>query len=406
MTLPLPASAELDPAVQRLRSFAIADAAATFAGAGLALAVHLASTPSGYLVLMSVLCVAASAVMAAALLPLRRNDLRRGLLLLAAANWSLALAGAAITVFAWPVMVLAALLPAVLAPTLVGRSELGWFVYPSLLAASASVMMGVTQDFSGISARAPEWLRNIVLIGAVTVLAGLIAVITTQHHLRMQAELDRSLAARAALAHQTLELQRSRTRVVAAADRERRRIERDLHDGAQQRLIALKLRLRAAKVAIGDATGVLDELSAEVQTAHDELRRLAQGLYPPVLSEHGLAEALRSAADRCPNPVVVSLPDVGRLSPEVETAVYFCCVEALQNSAKHAPESRVELRIGRDDGSVWFEVHDDGPGFSRSVPDGVGLLNMQDRIGAAGGTISISSGPSGGCDVSGRLPTV
>jgi signal transduction histidine kinase len=207
------------------------------------------------------------------------------------------------------------------------------------------------------------------------------------------------------------ELQASRTRIVAAATAERRRIERDLHDGAQQHLVALAVGLRLLRDGVpSDSPDVelLDELDRGAREAVAELRNLAHGIYPPLLRDAGLAAALRAVADRSPVAVTVvdDRPEHGTRAPEaVEVAVYFCCLEALQNVAKHAPEARVKIGLGEADGNLFFNVVDDGPGFDPATAvRGAGLQNMADRLGAVGGTLSIRSTPGQGTDVGGRVP--
>ena len=207
------------------------------------------------------------------------------------------------------------------------------------------------------------------------------------------------------------ELRASRARLVAAADAERRRIERDLHDGAQQHLVALAVHLGLLRDAVVDdpaaAAATIDELAAQARETVQQLRDLAHGIYPPLLADAGLAEALRAAARRSPLAVAVD-GDPGRAPAEVEAAVYFCCLEALGNAAKHAPGSSVQIRLARaaDGGGLSFEVADDGPGFDpTSVRAGHGLQNMADRLGAVGGTVAVDSGPGAGTTVRGRVPT-
>ena len=196
--------------------------------------------------------------------------------------------------------------------------------------------------------------------------------------------------------------------MVAATDRERRRIERDLHDGAQQRLISIGIGLAGATTLCRTdpdaATTALTDLRRQLHQAHDEVRSLAQGVYPPVLSEHGLVEALRSAVDRYPLPLTLDLHDPGRHPSELEAAVYFCCVEALQNAAKHSQASRVRVSLGADHGSVWFTVQDDGVGFAPGQRGSGGMVNMQDRLGASGGTLDVESAPGRGATVHGSVP--
>jgi signal transduction histidine kinase len=234
------------------------------------------------------------------------------------------------------------------------------------------------------------------------------------HNLQLDSALQESLRE---LQRRAEELQASRARVVAAADAERRRIERNLHDGAQQHLVALAVTVRLAQqVAATDpdhARELLEQLGHDLQDAVQELRDLAHGIYPPVLMDRGLVAALESAAARAPLPVeVVAAGDVGRFPQEVEAAIYFCCVEALQNASKHAGEGAVvRVTIGRDAGAyghhvVTFSVADDGVGFdpAGSAGRGHGFVNMGDRLGAIGGTVEVDATPGRGTRVSGTVP--
>lgn len=210
------------------------------------------------------------------------------------------------------------------------------------------------------------------------------------------------------------ELQASRTRLVAAADAERRRIERDLHDGAQQHLVALAINLGAARDAVATdpaaAATLLDQLAADVREAVEEVRDLARGIYPPLLSDAGLGEALRAVARRSPVPVTVHLqpaPDRGRAPAAVEAAIYFCCLEALQNVAKHAADAAsATVTVSGDGDEIRFEVRDDGPGFDQAATgsSGSGLDGMADRLGAVGGRLTVTSEPGRGTTVSGVVP--
>jgi signal transduction histidine kinase len=202
------------------------------------------------------------------------------------------------------------------------------------------------------------------------------------------------------------ELQASRARVVAAADAGRRRVERDLHDGAQQRLVMLRLKLGLHARALADqpAAEQVAELQAELAAALEELRELAHGIYPAALESDGLRGALEDAAQRCSIATTVACDGAGRYPRELETAVYFCCLEALQNAAKHAgDDATARIALADDGGALRFEVSDDGPGFDVRT-DGAGLQNMHDRIGALGGELTIQSVPGVGTTVSGRVP--
>jgi signal transduction histidine kinase len=202
-------------------------------------------------------------------------------------------------------------------------------------------------------------------------------------------------------------LRASQRRLVGAASAERRKIERDLHDGVQQKLVALRIQLALAGDLTGD-DGLRDrlaEIAADFDDALDDLRATAHGIYPPLLADEGLEAALREVARRWHVPLNVDLEDVGRLSEDRETAIYYCCLEALQNVAKHAGDDAVaSLRLWRDRNAVRFSVSDNGVGFvSRPGTKGAGLTNMADRIGAVGGTLAVRSAPGEGTTVLGRV---
>ncbi len=213
-----------------------------------------------------------------------------------------------------------------------------------------------------------------------------------------------------ALRHQADELRESRARIVASGDAERRRVERDLHDGAQQHLVALAINLRLARdIVTEDPDGageMLGQLADDVQLTIKELRELAHGIYPPLLADNGLGDALRAAASRNPLKVLVTVADdVGRYPAEVEAAIYFSCLEALQNAAKHAQQATVELRLWTESGGLLFSVTDDGPGLDPAVARrGHGFVNMADRLGAIGGTVRWDSKPGHGAAVNGSVP--
>jgi signal transduction histidine kinase len=230
------------------------------------------------------------------------------------------------------------------------------------------------------------------------------------HNLQLDSALQESLRE---LQRRAEELRASRARVVAAADAERRKIERNLHDGAQQHLVALAVTVRLAQqMAASDpdqARELLEQLGSDLHEAVQELRDLAHGIYPPVLMDRGLVAALESAAGRAALPVdVVGVAeDVGRFPQEVEAAVYFCCLEALQNAAKHAGDgARATVTIARRDDGLAFAVADDGAGFDAAGPAGMGhgFVNMSDRVGAIGGTLTVESTPGEGTTISGIVP--
>lgn len=226
------------------------------------------------------------------------------------------------------------------------------------------------------------------------------------------ARLDTTLAATLAeLNDQAAELQASRTRLVAVADAERRRIERDLHDGAQQQLVAMAVSLGLVRELVsidpGEAIEVIDELRSELQTAIDGLRALAHGIYPPLLAVRGLGVALQASLcrGRAQTAVAIRAEDLGRYSAVMEAAVYFCCLEAVQNARKHAPSSAVTVTLREADGMLHFEIADDGPGFDPSIEHtGQGQVNMRDRLGAIGGRLVWRTTPGEGTTVVGSVP--
>jgi signal transduction histidine kinase len=172
--------------------------------------------------------------------------------------------------------------------------------------------------------------------------------------------------------------------------------------------VALRIKLELAGKALDadleSGRARLRALGDEIDSTLEEIRSLARGVYPPLLADEGLTEALRAAALRAPIPATVSADGIGRYPPEVESAVYFCCLEALQNAAKHATgATRVTVSLAEDD-RLRFEVRDDGPGFVPGEAHGAGLTNMRDRVSTVGGDLQLVSGPGGGAVVSGSVP--
>ena len=205
------------------------------------------------------------------------------------------------------------------------------------------------------------------------------------------------------------ELKAAQKRLVAAQDQERRRLERNIHDGAQQQLVALTVKLRLAEGLVakdpGRAETMLQELRAETQDALEDLRDLARGIYPPLLADKGLAAALETQARKSAVPVQVSPDGVGRYAPEVEAAVYFSVLEALQNVAKYAQAEHATVLLHADGEGLAFEVVDDGRGFDpTSTGYGTGLQGMADRLGALDGSLRVESVPGEGTRVVGRIP--
>jgi signal transduction histidine kinase len=198
----------------------------------------------------------------------------------------------------------------------------------------------------------------------------------------------------------------SRTRLVQAGDDARRRLERDLHDGAQSRLVALALKLKLARMQVDEgsqAATLLDESSAELQASLDELRELARGLHPVVLTDRGLNAAIRILASRAPVPVDITALPENRLPAPIELAVYFVVAEALTNVAKYAQASAAAVAITVSDGRTVVEVSDDGVGGA-DVAAGSGLRGLSDRVAALDGTLTLQSPPGAGTRLHAEFP--
>jgi signal transduction histidine kinase len=213
------------------------------------------------------------------------------------------------------------------------------------------------------------------------------------------------------IARRSQELRASRQRIVTTQDAERRRLERNIHDGAQQHLVALAVKLRLVRGMLAKdpmrAATMLGELRTEVDEAIETLSSLALGIYPPVLEERGIAAALESQVRGGSMPLVVESDGVDRQPIETEAAVYFCCLEAIQNASKYARASRIHVRLGHVGANLTFEVRDDGVGFDTAAARaGSGLQGMVDRLSALGGTVRIDSAPGQGTVVTGSVPAV
>jgi signal transduction histidine kinase len=203
------------------------------------------------------------------------------------------------------------------------------------------------------------------------------------------------------------DLRASRQRVVAAQDAAARRLERNIHDGAQQQLVALAMKANLARSLVGrderKEGDLLDQLKADAQDALENLRDLARGVYPPLLADQGLVAALTSQVRKSAVPVDVEADGIGRFAQDAEAAVYFCTLEALQNVAKYAQASRATVHLHREDGHLAFDITDDGVG-----PDatgyGTGMQGMADRLAALGGELIVRSSPGAGTTVKGSVP--
>ena len=246
------------------------------------------------------------------------------------------------------------------------------------------------------------------LLGALT-----LAMPATDPMNPARAKLARDVAAQAGLVLRNVrlieELRASRRRIVSAQDERAKTLERNIHDGAQQQLVALAVKARLAHTLAGrdpaKSAELLGTMQGELEEALENLRDLARGIYPPLLADKGLGEALASQARKSALPTDVDANGLGRYPPEVEAAVYFCALEALQNTAKYSGASRASIRLASHDGQIVFEVRDDGSGFDLGrTGRGTGLQGMADRLEVLGGRLELTSAPGRGATVVGRIP--
>jgi signal transduction histidine kinase len=411
----------VDPGEQerldRLRQFVVLDVVVSSLATAFTLAVYLWVESNVWLLVAGAMAGSAAITMAMGLRPLKQGRAVAACWWLVAGNWGVALTTAAVATFAWPVQIMAAVLPVIISAPYVSRRQFRVMIIGAVIVGTSAAALGLLQDFSGLTESVPEWVTDAVLI----IFAPFMAVLITQagaqtaaslrDSLRLSVEANEGLqVSQAQIASQAELLRLSRSRIVAAADHERRRIERDLHDGAQQRLVGLSLQISLTKELVSSdpaaARDTLDRIRDEVRHAQEEMRALVRGLYPPVLTQHGLGPALRAMVGQLENPLRADINDVPRMDPGREAAVYFLCLEAVQNVLKHAGSNAViSVSLCEEADDMILIVEDNGTGFDLTVDrTGAGIQNMEDRMGAAAGSIDIQSTPGIGTSVAARIP--
>jgi signal transduction histidine kinase len=335
---------------------------------------------------------------------LDRGALTAALAIVAGSNWFVAIAVIVMMPWLLGVMVLTVVMPLVLATPHVRDRELGVFLAVGALTLAAIGAIGVANAGGGIFEEIDGRVQLAVVV------AGLVG-----HSIPLGLLVRQSNQSYRRAAEDAVRLQRqigeSRRRIVGAADAERSRIERDLHDGAQQHLVSVGLTLRrlathhrrGSRIDAAD----LDAVVVEVDAAMTELRDLAHGLYPPLLEMRGLPAAVTAVTRRHAGPVQVEVGTTGRFDRQIESAVYFCCTESLQNITKHAPEATATIVVRhRPETGLVLTVQDDGPGFMPEILGaGRGLVNMADRVGSVGGTLEVASAPGLGTTVTALFPS-
>ncbi|AFM17123.1 signal transduction histidine kinase [Mycolicibacterium chubuense NBB4] len=343
--------------------------------------------------------VAQCIVLAVALNLAHANRFEQSITLVCVGNWIAALGVTYVSPPLLPVMALLALVPVVFAEPYI-RLQRG-LVF-TLITAGCVLAMAVVARFTPVTdavEHAPRWLETAFIVVALPVNALHVMVIVWNNAAALR-------TSESQLAERATELAASRTRLITAADEERRRLERDLHDGAQQYLVALSVLIGLARNAeSAKCRSLLTEASGLVDDAIAEIRRLAHGIYPPLLVSGGLGQALPALTAHAAVPVRLDMDGVGRHPPSVEAALYYCCSEALQNAAKHGgPATAVTVTVHQEDGLVAVTISDNGCGFDASAR-GLGLTNMTDRLSAIGGELSIDTAPGRGTRIIATVDT-
>jgi signal transduction histidine kinase len=369
-----------------------------FAGVLVELAMYTWLYRSPWVLALAGVCTAQCVVLGVALRLARRGRYQQSMTLVCIGNWAAVLLLTFIVPDALPVYLLLALVPVVFAEPYVSSQRGLVFTLITVGCVVAQAALARFQDISHVAAHFHA-LNSTFYNVALPVLAVYILVIVWNNAAALRVS-EKLLADRAA------QLTASRTRLITAADDERRRLERDLHDGAQQHLVALAVLIQLARTAGQDRhQPLLTEASGLLETAIVEIRRLAHGIYPPLLVSGGLAQALPAVAARAPVPVRLNLQGLGRYPASIETALYFCCSEALQNAAKHGgPDTAVTITAHADDRTLTLTISDTGRGFDPATI-GTGLTNMTDRLSAVGGNLVIDTAPGSGTRVTAVIAT-
>ncbi|MGI9606322.1 MAG: sensor histidine kinase [Acidimicrobiales bacterium] len=394
----------------RLASFIRADSILTLGSAVYVFGIYLFAATETYLLAASGATLVAGAIMALALRSARQGRISEAVARLAGANWFVVTIAALLAAPVWPVLVLAAVLPATAAASYVDAGQFQRYLGGSVVVSGACTGLGLFVSVTPIEDDVPDWAIESVLAIFVPLLTAMVGLLALQNFTRMRAAMGNLIQTHGQLQLQSDALRAARTRMVAAANQERRRIERDLHYGTQQHFVAMGLKVGAIRRAVraGDESSgrLIDELKDEIKSAQSQLRELTLGIYPPTLTQHGLAAALERAVDQIGLDTRTGIDNVGRHDSSIEASVYFICLEALHNAEKHAgPDATVSVRLSRVGDRLRFIVSDTGLGFDTdTVAVRSGTQNMQDRIATVYGSLVIDSVPGQGTTVVGEVP--
>jgi signal transduction histidine kinase len=341
---------------------------------------------------IAAVCAAHCVVLVAALRLARRGGYWQSITLACISNWASLLFVTFVVPDLLPICVLGALVPVVFAVPYLSWQRGLVFTLVAVGCVLAMAALARLQNVSHVAGLVPRWIETALIIASLPLGALVILLIVWSNAAALRTS-KKQLAERAA-------------RLVTAADEERRRLERDVHDGAQQHLVALAVLIKLARSAEDDRyQPLLVEASGLLETAIGEIRRLAHGIYPPLLVSGGLAEALPAVAARAPVPVKINLQGLRRYPAAIEAALYFCCSEALQNAAKHGgPGTTVTITTRADDRMLTLTISDTGRGFDPAT-QGTGLTNMTDRLSAIGGDLVIDTAAGRGTRVTAAIAT-
>lgn len=375
-----------------LKAFVAIELIAWAAATLLLLALYLWVPNSRWSLALVLVAAAQGLVMWAALRLAQHRNSRQAVTLMCVGNWASALLITFVAPMLWTVVALAALLPVIFAERYVRGKQLLAFSATTALCLLTLGALAWLRDTSGVSHGLPKSVDNALAIAGLPVMAILILLVAWNNA--------------AALRNTAKELAASRARLIAATDDERRRLERDLHDGAQQHLVALAVLLQLARTADKErGQQLLLEASRLMETAIAEIRRLAHGIYPPLLVSGGLTQALPAAAAHAAIPVELNLQGLSRYPTDVEAALYYCSTEALQNAAKHGgPHTTATISASADDHVLTLVISDTGCGFNHATT-GAGLTNMKDRLAAIGGQLEIDTAPGRGTRIIATVAT-
>ncbi|NJP97609.1 hypothetical protein HCN51_50705 [Nonomuraea sp. FMUSA5-5] len=383
------------PEWERLRTYIQADLVGVVVAAVWMAALWAGVRREGWLLAIAALLLTLAAFLLRAIHLIHRYRRFAAVVVFALANWIVAVAVTSAVPFALGTLALAVLLPVLVAVQHMNHERLSAMLGATMLVGTVLVVVGSATPGVGLERLMPKSVTDALAIAFIPFITILVSLAAWQNH--------------GMLVARTEALRESRARLVAAADRERCQIERNLHEGAQQRLAAAAEQAREARRLLDDdprrAGPLLARLSDDLQEASAELRGLAHGIYPPQLGQYGLETALRAAAQHAPIPATVHASGIGRYPPEIEINIYFCLLEALRNAVKHAGERATVVITLQDRNGLSFDFRDTGAGCDpRLVHTGAGMINMNDRLGAIGGTLTVDTRPGGGLRLHGHLP--